>query len=427
MKDTNIEYTVKKLKKSEVEITCTVPEDIYQQAKKRACEQISKDVKVKGFRPGHVPPHILELHVDQKYITAHTQDLAIQRCYAEAVVKEKLQIVARPKVKITSEEPLTFVATVPVMPDVEVKDYKSIKVKKEDDKVSEKDVQAVLDDLKKYSTVYKDVDRAAKKGDRVEIDFEGFDDGKPVEGTASKNHPVVLGENTLIPGFEDEVVGMKKDDEKEFDIKFPKDYGKEDFQGRKMKFKVKLHRIEQPEETKMDEAFVEKVSGKKQSLEDFKKEIETNLKAKKAQEVKQKQENDYIEALLKKTKVEIPEGLLDEEAEYILQEMKEEISMKGMEFAKFLEQAKTNEDDLRKKYRPEAERRIKMRLALQHVIKEEGIKVTDKDITDELANIKSAYPESEHAKIDKDFETGTLKSGIANRLTLRKLFAKVLA
>lgn len=422
-----LDYSTKKLPKSEIEITCTVPPEIFETSKKRACEQLSRDVKVKGFRKGHVPQHILEMHLDPKYILAVTQDLAIKRCYVEVVVQEKLEVVARPQVEITSEEPLVFTAKVAIMPEVEVKDHKSIKIEPKDENVSDEDVEAVLNDLKKYGTVYKDVEREAKKGDRVEVDFEGFDKEEAVEGTASKNHPVVLGEGSLIPGFEDEIVGMKKGDKKEFNITFPKDYSKEDFQGRKMKFKVELHRIEEPEAPALDDAFIEKMTGKKQSVEEFRKEVKENLLARKQQENKQARENEYIEALLKKTKAELPEGLIDEEAEYILEEMKEEISMKGWEFSKFLEQAKSSEDDLRKKYRPEAERRLLMRLALQHVIKAEDVKVSEQEVQDELANIKSSYPESEHAKIQKDFDTGTLKSGIQNRLTLRKLFAKVLS
>ncbi|NIA02589.1 MAG: trigger factor, partial [Nitrospirae bacterium] len=347
---------------------------------------------------------------------------------AEIVVKEKIQVVSRPKIKIEKDSPLTYTATVATMPEVEVKDHKSIKIKMKEVKVEKKDIEAVKTDMKKHGTQYKDVDRSAKKGDRAEVNFEGFDkEGKAIPNTKSQNHPVVLGGESLIPGFEDEIIGMKKDDKKEFDITFPKDYGKKDFQGKKVKFKVELLRVEEPTEPEINEEFIEKMTGKKQSIGDFEAEIEKNIKAKKETEAIRDRENQYIEELLKKVKVDVPETLIEEEAQYILQEMKEDIQMKGLEFEKFLEQSKTTEDDLRKKYTPEAEKRIKIRLALQYLIKEEKIEVSDDDLKAEVDKIKAQYPPAESDKIEKEYKEGKLKPQLTNKLALRKLFDKVLA
>lgn len=423
-----MDYKIKKLPKSEVEITITVPEENMDNYRKKACDDISKEVKVKGFRPGHVPPHVLEQYVEKKYIEAHTQEIAIQRTYTEVVIKEKIQVVSRPKVKIEKDSPLTYTATVATMPEVEVKDYKSIKIKKKEVKVDKKDIEAVLADMKKHGTQYKDVDREAKEGDRAEVNFEGFEkDGKAISNTKSQNHPVILGGESLIPGFEDEIIGMKKGEKKEFDITFPKDYGKEDFRGKEIKFKVELLSVEEGSEPEINEEFIEKMTGKKQSVKDFEDDIEKNIKARKDTETIRERENQYIEELLKKVKIDIPEALIEEESEYILQEMREDIQMKGLEFEKFLEQSKTTEDDLRKKYKPEAEKRIKVRLALQYIIKEEKIEVKEDDIKKELEKIKAQYPTAESDKIDKEYKDGQLKAQLENKLALRKLFDKVLA
>lgn len=421
-------HTLKHLPKSQIEITITVePEDL-EKYRKKAAEEISKEVQVKGFRPGHIPPEVLEQHVNPKYVEARAQEIAMQQTYAEVVIKENLAVVSRPKVKIEKTDPLTYTATVALLPEVKIKDYKSVKVAKKEPKVTEDDIKAITDDLKRYGTTYKDVDREAKKGDRVEVDFEGFDEeDKAVPHTKSSNHPVILGQGTLIPGFEDELTGLKKDEKKEFHLTFPKDYHKEDFRSKKVKFKVEVKRIEEATVPELTEELIEKLTGKKQSVEEFNKEVKQNLHSKKEKEAAMDQENEYIEKLLKESDIEVPDSLIDEEVEYILQDMKEDMGEKGMPFEKFLETNKISLDDLRKKYHGEGERRIKVRLILQHLMKEEAIEVTAEELKAELEKIKSRYPKDQSAKIQEEFDKGALKNQLTNRLSLRKLFAKVLA
>lgn len=422
-----MDYSIKKLPKSQVEITITVPESRMHEFEKKAADDISQDINVKGFRKGHVPPHILEEYVDKKYIIAHTQEIAIQKTYAEVVIKENIQVVSRPSVKIEKEEPLTYAATVAVMPELEIKDGKSIKITKKEAKVSEKELEEVFSDLKKRFTTYKETDRAAKKGDKVEVNFDGFDEkGEAVEGTSSKNHPVIIGGGSMIPGFEENIIGLKKDEEKEFKITFPKDYHKEDFQNKKMKFKIKAVRIEEAQEQELNEELVEKITGKKMKVDEFKKDVEKNVLARKEEETKQARESEYLEELLKKTTVEIPQALIDEEIEFIIDGIKEDIDKRGLEFDEFLKQSKTTIEELHKKYEKEAEKRVKTRLALRKMIEEQEVKITEKDIEDEITKIKSFYPKAEHAKIEEDLKSGDLKGQIANRLTLRKFFDKVL-
>ncbi|MFA6305910.1 MAG: trigger factor [Candidatus Gracilibacteria bacterium] len=423
-----MDYKIKKLPKSEVEIEITVSQEEIEKYYQKACEELSKEVNIKGFRPGHIPKDVLEANLDKKYIMAHAQERAIQRSYADAVIKEKVQVVSRPKIEIKSETPFSYVAVVAVLPEVEIKDHKSIKVKREKVEVTEKDIEEVIQDLKKYTTTYKDAEEKAKKGDRLEIDFEGFDDeGKLLENTKSSNHPVILGENSLIPGFEDELVGLSKGEKKEFDLKFPKDYPKKDFQGKKVHFKVEVKKIENPIEPEINEEFVEKMTGKKQSVEEFKKEIEKSVKDRKEKEAKQKTENDYLEELLKRTKVEIPASLIEEEVEFMIHDIADDMGSKGIEFDKYLEKAKIKIEDLKEKYASEAEKRVKMRLALQQLIKEENATPSDEEIKAEFEKIKSFYPEKEVAKITEDFEKGELSAQITNRLAIRKLFDKVLS
>lgn len=424
-----MEHSLKSLPKSTVQLTITVPSEKMPEYRRKATDEISRDIEVKGFRKGHIPPHILEQYVKKEYIEAHAQEMAIRNAYAEVVVKEKLQVVSRPQVKIEKEDPLTFTATVAIMPEVEIKDYKSIKAKKNEVTVTEKDLETVINDIKKHGTIYRDIDREIKKGDRIELDFEGFDDqnGEAVPDTKSINHPLIVGDGTLVPGFEENLLGLKKSDKKEFNVTFPKDYGKKSFQGRKLKFKVEIKRIEEPSVPELDEALIEQATGHKHTVEEFKKELTSSILAKKEEEAKIKQENEYIEKLIKAMKAEIPEVMVEEEAHFILTEIKEDIGKKGIEFAKFLEVTKTTEEELMKKYREEGERRVKIRLALQFLLKAEDIKTTEEELKAEFEKIKSMYPPDQHKKIEADFAGGGLSNQITNRLVIRKLFERVLA
>jgi trigger factor len=428
-----MKYELKKLENSAVKLTIELDKKEIERHKEKACEDISKDLKIPGFRPGHAPTHVLEQYVNKKHILAHTYELAVQMSYAEAVMKEKLQVVASPKIKFISdttkeEDTFKFEAEVAVLPEVKVKDYKSIKVPKEEVKVTEKEVNEVIDDMKTHLIEWKDTDRAVKKGDRVELDFEGFDpkDEKKIPNTESKNHPVIVGENTMVPGFEDQIIGMKKDEKKEFEISFPKEYHNKDFQGKKVLFKIELKRIEEGEKPELNEAMIEKITGQKLKVEEFKKDLEKNIKAQKTQKAEQDRENKYLEELLKRAEVEIPEALIEQEIDFIIEDMQKDMAQRGVPFEKFLEQTKLKLEDLREKYKKEAEKRVKIRMALTHVIEQEKAEVTDKELDEEMQKIISMYPKDQQDKIKEDLEKGNDKMQIKNKLLLRKFFAKVL-
>jgi trigger factor len=424
-----MKYTLKKNDNSTVTLTIEVEQKELEKHRIKAAEDISKELKIDGFRPGKVPLDVVEKNVDKKYIDAQTMDIAIQVSYAEAAMKEKLQVIAQPKIKFLSDttksgEPLKFEAEVAIMPEVKVKEYKSIKVPKEDVKVEKKEIEEALADLKKYFKDWKDVDRAAKKGDRVELDFEGFEpkDDSPIEGTASKNHPVILGDNTLIPGFEEHVEGMKKDEKKEFELTFPKDYHKKDFSEKKIKFKVELKRIEAGEDPEINEAFAEKLTGKKLTPAELEKDIENNIKAKKSQRAEMDRENKFLEKILENTEVNLPDTLVDEEVEYMVHDMRHDLQNKGVkDFNEFLEKNKTTIEDLKKKYKPEAEKRIKVRLALTHIIEEEKIEVEDKEVDEELKKMEMLGK-----KPNSPEEEQQAKAQLKNKLVLKKLFDKLL-
>lgn len=425
-----MKVTVEKLPKSEVKLTIEVPSERVEKFMEKAAEQISRQFKIPGFRPGHVPLDVLKQHVNPEGIEAHMIDIALPETYTEAVMKEKLQVVSRPKVDIKSKNPLVYEAIVAVYPDVAVTGYEKITIKKEEPKVEEKDIQEVLDGIQKRHTTYKEVEREAKKGDRVEIDFEGFDEGgAPLENTTSKNHPLVIGEGSLVPGFEDSIEGMKKGDEKKFKVTFPKEYFHKPFQGKKVEFKVKLNMVEEGTKREWTPEFIQEVTGgQEKDLAQVKEVVKKNLSQDKEQAEKVRRENAFLDKIIEHTKTEIPETLIEEEIDVMMEEFKSELEQQaGVTIDQYLEQNKKELKDLRKERSKEAEKRLTLRFGLQKLFELEKIDVTKDEVDKEMETIVNLYPANEQYKVRKEYKEGSyLKRRLENKMKIDKLFSKFL-
>jgi trigger factor len=424
-----MKVTVQQLPKSEVKLTIEVPQERLEKFMLKAAEQISMHFKIPGFRAGHVPLEVLKQHVNEEGIEAQMLDIALPETYTEAVMKEKLQVVSRPKIDIKSKNPLVYEATVAVYPKVEVSGYDKVSISKEEPKVDDKDVEKVLEDISKRRATYKDVEREAQKGDRVEIDFAGFDEGgAPLENTNSKNHPLILGENSLIPGFEDEIIGLKKGADKQFKITFPKEYHHKPFQNKKVDFKVTVNRVEEGKFPEWTPEFIKEVTGEEQTLDQVKEMIKTNLAEDKKQAEKVRRENAFLDKIIEHTKVETPEILIDEEIDMMIGEFKDELETQlGVTVEQFLEQNKKEMKDLRAERRKEAEKRLTLRFGLQKLFEQEKIDVTKAELDHEMEHIIGLYPANEQYKVRKEYKEGSyLLRRLENKMKMDKLFAKFL-
>lgn len=423
-----MQIEVKNLPKSEVKLTIELSAEETQKYMEKAASQVSEVVKVPGFRPGHVPLDVLKGHVREGVIENHMIELAVPDTYSDALAKEKVKAISRPKVNILGTDPLKYEAVVATYPQVSVDGYEKIKIDKKEVKVEDKDVDEVLAEIQKKHATFKEVDRAAKKGDRVEVDFEGFDEGGAVlESTKSKNHPVILGEGTLVPGFEEELEGVKKGEEKEFTVTFPKDYFHKPFQGKKVKFKAKMNTVAEVELPGLTPDFLKKIAGAEIGLDEVKLNIRTNLEHERKHEEHDRRENEYLEEVIKHTKVELPDSLVDEEVEGMIQEFSDELEGRGLNLQKYLEATKKEIKDLKEERKKEAEKRLSLRFGLQHLFEQEKIQVSDADIKKELEKIKNLYPENERYKIDQEYKEGSyLVKRLENKLKIDKLFEKYL-
>lgn len=424
-----MEVKLKKLPKSMLEIEVTTDANQWEKAQKTALKKLSEKIKIDGFRKGHVPEEVLMKQIGGKEaLSSYVIEVLLPQTYSEVVKEKQILVLAQPEVEIKSHQPFVYVAKVAVYPEVKLTDYAKIKIKKEASVVTKKEIDDWVEKFRKQVVEYKEVERVAKKGDKVEVDFEGFTlDGVPLDNTKSKNHPVVLGEGGLIPGFEDEIIGMKKGAEKEFEITFPKDYHAEKMAGQKVKFKIKLNLVSEVVLPQIDENFVQKITGTKKSVEDFRKEIETQLLLKKEEDARNKRENDWLKELIKKATMEIPEILLTEEVDFMIDDLKMQGLQQGLPWEHHLKHLQKTEEELRKDFQKTAEERIKMRLVAQEVIKQEKITVDDKTVEVEIKQILESQPAQQKEQYKKHY----IKGGkgfmqLKNQLIFDKLFKKML-
>jgi trigger factor len=267
-----------------------------------------------------------------------------------------------------------------------------------------------------------------KKGDRVEIDFQGFDDGgAPMDKTSSKNHPLFVGEGNLVEGFEENLVGMKIGEKKKFPVKFPKTYHYEPLKEKTVHFEVEMKKGEEAILPELTEEFIAQLMGEKKTLPEFKDALKADIKRRKEVEHRQERENKLLERFLKDAELEVPPILIAEETEYMMEDLAKDLERRKVTFADYLKQTKKKEEDLKKQFEPEAEKRVKVRLILNFLFREMKIDVTDAEL-DEAKNLLAAqYPDQEKAKVDADFKAkGNMYLRIKNNLMLEKLFKKFL-
>jgi len=405
---------VKNLPKSQVELTITVSYEDYKKAEKQALEELSKEIKVDGFRSGNIPEDVIRKQVDEQTIQGVTLEKAIPPSYMQAVKENDVQVIAQPKVDIKEHvkkegDNLVYTATVAIMPEVKIGNYKKIKVTREKAKVEKKQINDTIQMIMDRFAEWEDVKRKAKKDDRVEITFTGYDtDGKAIPNTASKNHPIVLGSKTMVPGFEDAIIGMDIGKEKEFDITFPKEYHSKQMQGQKVHFKLKLDRLEQKKEQKLDESLIEKVTGKKQSVDEFKKRVESDLLAETQTRIQREHDNKVVQEIIKITTADLPDELINQEVESLKNEQKQRVAQQGLTWEQYLQHIKKTDEDFGKDHKKAAENRLLARLGVTHILKDAKIKVEDAEVDKKLDEMIARYPKEqqkhakEHYKKDSD-------------------------
>ena len=376
------------------EIEVKIEKKDWTEAIDKSFEKAQKNVKVDGFRKGKVPRNIFEKKFGKESLYEEAINIVLPKAYDKAFKDSKLEPIIQPSIDIKeiNEEGVTFVFKITTKPEVKIKKYKGLKVTKEKVNVTKEEVDHQIEHLLEQYAEMIIKDGEIENGDTAVIDFEGFKDGKAFDGGKGENYPLVIGSNTFIPGFEEQLIGLKTGDEKDIEVTFPKDYASEELKGQKAVFKIKVNEVKTKELPKMDEDFFKDLGyDKVENEEQLRDLIKVDLEAKKEYE----NENKYIDALLeevaKNTEVEIPEELIHEEAHHMVHQYEENLKMQGITLDMFYQFTNSNEEALIKQMEPEAEKRVKYRFMLEEIVNLEKIDVTDKEAKDHAKEIAKQY------------------------------------
>jgi len=383
--------SVEKKEKSTVELVIEVGAEEFEAAVQKVYLKTRNRINVPGFRKGKAPRKIIESMYGTGVFYEDAINEVYPAAYAEAVAQQKLDEVGYPKMEIVSvgKEGFTFKAVVSVRPEVKLGAYKGLTAPKDEVKVTEKDIDEELKPYIARATSLVAVKRKAKKGDTAVIDFEGFMDGKPFEGGKGENYSLELGSGAFVPGFEEQVIGMKAGEEKDLDITFPEDYHA-DLAGKPVVFKVKVNEVKEPVKPELDDEFAKDVS-EFETLEAFKKDLEDKLIKNREEKANRDYEEAVIEQLIANMEADIPETMIDVQVDKMMDDFAARISAQGMKFEDYLQMMGMNVDMMRASARPNADKQVKVELALAAVAEAEKFEVTDEEVEAEIARLAEQY------------------------------------
>lgn len=399
------------------ELEVKVEKEAFAAATIKAYKKQVKNINIPGFRKGKAPKHIIE----RMYGKGVFYDDAIEETYpsalADATLEAELKAVSVDDLSVdeVNEDGYTFKAKITVAPELTVDGYKGIEVEKLSTEVTDELVDEELQSVRERNGRMVTVeDRAAENGDTTVIDFEGFVDGEAFEGGKSENYSLRLGDGNFIPGFEEAIVGHKTGEEFTIDVTFPEDYNAENLAGKEAQFKIKLHEIKTKELPEVDDEFVKDVS-EKDTLEEYKEELKEKV-AKRLEEQAEKDFDDKLTEALEKLAVEeIPEAMYNNEVRDMLNEFDMRLRSQGMDLATYMKYTGMDQGAIEATYKPQAEKRVKIRLVLEAIARQEKIEVSDEDIEKEYEKLADAYK----AKVD-EVKTYIAKDALAEDIKVEK-------
>ncbi len=408
--------------KDKVELNVTAGAEYLAGLEADLVAELSKSVKVPGFRTGTAPAALARKYLDASRLQDLFLDRALNELYAKAIDQENLRPLDRPEAKIAKFVPFTALEVTyafPVIGEIKLADYKKLKSKPRKVKIDDKDVARVIENLRRNLAERKPLKRPAKTGDELIIDFNGYNDkGEPLAGASGKAYPLLLGSKTFIPGFETALLGAKAGESREFEITFPNDYHQKSLAGRKAKFKVKVTKVNRVILPKVDDAFAKKV-GPQGSLSALKKDIRSQLLSQKMREADERLKNDLIKELVEKSDIPVPKLLLDDQLKHLKEEFVNDLAYRGITLKEYLKQQETDEHSWEKdSLMPRAKLRVKSGLAISEIARRERIDVSEQELDARIQLLKAQYRDPQMAA---QFETPSGRRHLENRMITEKV------
>ncbi|GAA4842187.1 trigger factor [Paenibacillus vulneris] len=363
----------------------------------RAFKKVVTKVNVPGFRKGKVPRQIFEAKFGVESLYQDALDIVVPEAYVEAVNETGITPVDRPEVDVEQfgkGQALKFKAKVIVKPEVELGEYKGLELEAQDAEVTAEEVNEELNKLQQRHAELVPVEEGpAQNGDVVSIDFEGFVDGVAFEGGKAEKYSLELGSNSFIPGFEEQVVGLNKGEDKDITVTFPENYHSEELKGKEAVFKIHLHDIKRKNLPALDDEFAKDVS-EFETLEEFKQDLESKLKQRKESEIQSKKEADVVEKAAANATVDIPQVMIENECEQMLKEFENRLSSQGMNLELYYQFTGQNDDVLKEQMRGDAEKRVKNNLVLEAIAKAENLEASEEELNNQLLQMSQLYQRS---------------------------------
>ena len=379
---------------NEVKLEITVEAKRFEDAIKRVYFKSAKYFNIPGFRKGKAPMQIVEKYYGKEIFYEDAFNEIAPEVMQEAVEENKIEVVSRPEVDIKQMEKgkdLIFTAVVQVKPEIELGKYKGIELEKVEYTVTDEDIEHELGHMQEHNSRMVTIDeRPVENGDTVTIDFEGFVDGKPFEGGKAEKHELEIGSNQFIPGFEEQIIGMELNSNRDIKVKFPDEYFSKDLAGKEATFKIKLHEIKKKELPALDDEFAKDVS-EFDTLEDLKADIRAKQEKHAAERTKYEMEDNAIKEVVKNSKVDVPSGMIETEVDNLLKDMDQRLSYQGMKLDQYLKMMGKTEADVRKEYEPQAIESIKSRLAIEKIVEEEKIEASKDEVHEKLEEMAKNY------------------------------------
>jgi len=388
----------KKLEGNVGELTIEIEVDVWKVAQKNALDKLAQNITIKGFRKGKAPISLLKKEISVARILNEAMDTVLEKAYPEALKENDVSPITNPEliVDTINEETLAVTLKIQVKPEVTLGEYKDLGIVKNEVEVTEEDIHSEINKIREQAAelVIKEDDVAIENGDTVVIDFEGFLDNVAFEGGKGENHSLEIGSGSFIPGFEEQLIGMKTNETKDITVTFPEEYQATDLAGKEAVFKVAVHEIKQKKLPEVDDelALDADIDGVN-TLEELKLHITTQLANTKERDAENKYQDELFEAVISNSQVDVPDVMVENELNSIVEDVKRNITNQGLDFATYCSITNTTEEQVRENFRSQAEKRVALNLILEEVIKVENIEVDDEEVATEIEKIAEAYGE----------------------------------